>query len=103
MTPGPWAVSRLATPEHSPEFAIYSELESPGRDLARVVGNNAEANAHLIAAAPKVLKELRAGIEAAQAVIDCWSRGDLAGAVNCLDGWIDDARELAGKFSGVQS
>lgn len=57
-TPGPWSVSKLATPEHSPEFAVYAD-GSP-RDIARVIGGNSEADAALIAAAPKMLAALEA-------------------------------------------
>lgn len=52
-TPGPWAISRLATPDYAPEFGIYAEGSQ--RDLARVVGPNSEADAQLIKAAPKLL------------------------------------------------
>jgi hypothetical protein len=31
------------------------------------------------------------GIEAAQEVVGCWERGDLAGAVNSLEHWMLDA------------
>jgi hypothetical protein len=56
-TPGPWAISKHATPEHSPQFGVYPE---GGRDLAIVKGDNAKADAKLIAAAPDLLDALRA-------------------------------------------
>lgn len=36
------------------------------------------------------------GVEAAQAVVDNWESGDLAEAVNVLEGWINDAEEHIG-------
>lgn len=56
-TPGPWAISRLATPDYAPEFSIYAE--SSQRDLARVVGDNSLADATLMAAAPKLLHAIQ--------------------------------------------
>lgn len=52
-TPGPWSISRLATPEYRPEYSIHTE-DGHG-DLAHVVGVNTKANAALIAAAPELL------------------------------------------------
>ena len=51
----------------------------------------------LCVAAPWMRDELSAGIEAAQRVVDNWSKGDLAGAVNGLEGWIASARETLAK------
>jgi hypothetical protein len=51
-TPAEWAISKLATPDYAPEFAIYS-----GNDrVAIVVGDKAQTNARLIAAAPELLE-----------------------------------------------
>lgn len=55
----------------------------------------------LCVAAPWMRDELRDGIEAAQRVIDTWSQGDLAGAVNGLEAWIASARETLAK-AGLQ-
>lgn len=55
-TPGPWAISKLATPSYAPEFGIYAEGSE--RDLARIIGDNSTANATLIAAAPDLLDAL---------------------------------------------
>jgi len=55
-TPAPWTISRLATPDYAPEFGIFSE--GSARDLARVIGENSEADAQLIAAAPDLLAAL---------------------------------------------
>ena len=54
FTRGPWAISKHATPEHSPQYGIYAE-DASGWDIATVHGENAAANAVLIAAAPKLL------------------------------------------------
>lgn len=71
-TPGPFAISRHAT--HVAQFGIYSESVNSGRDLAIVcnTGNDDEtaANAALFAAAPDMLKALRA-------IADC-DESDLA-------------------------
>jgi len=55
-TPTPWTISRLATPDYAPEFGIFSE--GSARDLAHVIGENSEADARLIAAAPDLLAAL---------------------------------------------
>ena len=55
----------------------------------------------LCVAAPWMRDELKDGIEAAQRVIDNWSQGDLAGAVNGLEEWIASARKTLG-MAGVQ-
>ena len=43
-------------------------------------------------AAPEMLEALEAQTEAAQAVIDAWAEGDLAGAVRWLDATLAEAR-----------
>lgn len=60
-TPGPWDVSRHATPESHPQFGVYfsGRCASPrSHDLAIVRGDNAEADARLISAAPELLEAL---------------------------------------------
>jgi len=54
-TPGPWNISKLATPEYAPEFGIYTDGCT---DFVRVVGNNSKDDARLIAAAPDLLDAL---------------------------------------------
>lgn len=56
-TPGPLNISRHATPEHSPQFGIYSEA-NPHKDIAIITGENAEADAHLMKASPQMLDAL---------------------------------------------
>ena len=56
-TPGPWYH------EGTPQPVIASESDPKGRDIALVRlwdGDEAEANAHLIAAAPEMLEALEA-------------------------------------------
>ena len=65
FTPGPWAISRHATPEHSPQYGIYTE-DASGWDIATVHGENAAANAVLIAAAPKLLAVLEEMLQDAE-------------------------------------
>lgn len=69
-TPGPYAISRVAS--HAPQFTIYSETALNGGDLAIVTnsGDETAANAELFAAAPDMLKALRA-------IADC-KENDLA-------------------------
>jgi hypothetical protein len=55
-TPTPWTISRLATPDYAPEFGIFSG--DSAHSLARVIGENSEADARLIAAAPDLLAAL---------------------------------------------
>jgi hypothetical protein len=57
-SPGPWNISKHATPEHSPQFGVYAGDSL--NDLATVKGNDAAANARLIAAAPALLAALEA-------------------------------------------
>jgi hypothetical protein len=54
-------------------------------------------------AASALLEALEGQTEAAQAVIDSWERGDLAGAVSALSGWIDPARDAIAKARGSRS
>ena len=51
-TLGPWEISRHATPDWHPQYGVYAEGER--NDLAIVTGENAEADAKLIAAAPEL-------------------------------------------------
>ena len=53
-TPAPWEISKHATPDYAPQYGIYSG----NNDLATVRGDNAQADAHLIAAAPELLEAL---------------------------------------------
>ena len=46
-------------------------------------------------------EDLQAGIKAAQLVIDNWSQGDLAAAVNGLEEWLTGARVTLAK-AGAQ-
>lgn len=61
-TPGPWNVSRHATPDYAPQFGIYAGESA--RDLATVTGDNAAADAALIEAAPDLLA-------ACEALLNC--------------------------------
>lgn len=49
-------MERIASPDYAPELGICEE--NSNRMLARVVGENTEANAKLIAAAPDLLAAL---------------------------------------------
>lgn len=60
-TPGPWNVSRHATPDYAPQFGIYAGESA--RDLATVTGDNAAADAALIEAAPDLLAALEDALD----------------------------------------
>lgn len=55
-TAGPW--THKATASLGPQYAVYSESDQTGADIAIVYnnGSEAEANAQLIAAAPDLLE-----------------------------------------------
>jgi hypothetical protein len=57
-TPAEWHVTKLAAPEHTPQFGVYADSQRNGH-LAVVKGENADADAKLIAAAPELLAALR--------------------------------------------
>lgn len=83
-TPGPWAISRNATPDYAPQFAIYSESE--GGNIAPAV--NGEANANAIALLPELV----------DAIGDIISSSD-ANCGDSLANAISAARELIAKLS----
>lgn len=74
-------------------------LDSPDNlsedEKAQVIENGEQ----LIEAIEEAIRDREAiqviveGIEAATAVVNNWAQGDLAGAVNVLDGWVDKALE----------
>jgi hypothetical protein len=94
-TPGPWRVFDAFTDiEIVTDRPTARETES----LVQFKGQrNARANARVMAAGPELLEALEAQTEAAQAVIDSWAQGDLAGAVRMLDGFIPAARDAIAK------
>jgi hypothetical protein len=51
-------------------------------------------------AGPELLDILKEQTDAAQAVIDNWSSGDLAAAVNALEGLIEPARGIIARAEG---
>ncbi len=52
FTPGPWEISRLATPDYAPQYAIHNGGRN---DFCIVKDENSKANARLIVAAPDLL------------------------------------------------
>lgn len=57
-TAGPWTYKPTAS--LGPQYAVYSETDSRGQDVAIVYSaHNGEANARLIAAAPELLEGLK--------------------------------------------
>ena len=97
-TPGPWAISRHATPEYAPQCGVYSEADDAGRDLAIAKGSNAEANAALIAAAPELLEAANLLRQARDAMLD--ERLDDLRGILCGD-VCADILEIAAKARGV--
>jgi hypothetical protein len=51
-TPGPWKISRHATPDYAPQYGVYTENN---RHIATVRGEHAEEDARLVASAPELL------------------------------------------------
>jgi hypothetical protein len=84
-----------------PSFRIHDAEGNPvaETDSGKPKGQQ-EADALLMAAAPDMLDALEAQTEAAQAVIDAWSEGDLAGAVRMLDASLADAQAAIAKAKG---
>jgi hypothetical protein len=83
-----------------------------GRTVNEIVvhdrdGNEAAAWYHddlrLRLAASEILESLEGQTDAAQAVIDSWDKGDLAGAVGALAEWIVPGREAIAKATGNRS
>lgn len=89
-TPGPWAISRLATPDYAPEFGIYAEGSQ--RDLARVFGDNSAADAALIRAAPMLLAALQEFFPMVGADWNCQTEEGTA--------WAEKAREAIAEATG---
>jgi hypothetical protein len=73
-----------------------NEIEISGRD-GDELGVWYDDDLRLRLAAADLLDVLEAQTNAAQAVIDAWARGDLAGAVRTLDGSIPAARAAIAK------
>ena len=59
-----------------------------------------QANKQVILAAPDMLDELQAGTEAAQCVLNNWTQGNLAAAVNSLEEWMNGAKVAIAKATG---
>jgi hypothetical protein len=84
-----------------PSFRIHDAEGNPVAETdSGKPEDQQEADARLLATAPDMLDALEAQTEAAQAVIDAWSEGDLAGAVRMLDASLADARAAIAKARG---
>ncbi len=92
-TPGPWAISKHATPEHSPQFGIYSD--EAANDHCIVKEANAEADARLIAAAPDLLAALK---DTLSLVVGQFHDGT---NTTCVQRTIDSARTAIAKAGGA--
>ena len=74
-------------------------LETPGDLSEEEKAHVIEDGGELIGAIEDAIRDREAvqvivnGIDAATAVVNNWEEGDLAGAVNVLDGWIEEAQE----------
>ena len=88
-TPGPWSVSKLATPDYAPEFAIHAGDD----DLARTMNGDSEANARLIAAAPELLELVRSAF-------DRFTDNDMQPPNNALRVWLNEARAAIAEAGG---
>jgi hypothetical protein len=59
------------------------------RTVALMIQNARDARTTIDA----LTDDLAEGVSAARAVVESWEKGDLAGAVNMLDGWVDEMVE----------
>ena len=86
------------------DIPCFEIVDSAGRRVATTDEDTTaelqQADACLMAAAPELLDALEAHTEAAQAVIDAWAEGDLAGAVRWLDATLAEARAAITKAKG---
>lgn len=91
LPPRPWTVLQHNA-DRDVKYKPVDLLDADGACFLRVGDNKrALALANGIVAAFELVDS---GIEAADEVVKNWSRGDLAGAVNNLEGWADEAREI---------
>jgi hypothetical protein len=88
-------INALDWSTYDPASVPLDEIEIDGPDEAGAVWQSEDLALRL--AAPDVLDALEAQTDAAQAVIDAWAKGDLAGAVRMLDGSIPAARGAIAK------
>lgn len=90
--------------QHGNEIPSYRIFDAEGDVVAETDSgkpdSRQEADAMLIAAAPDLLEALEAQTEAARAVMNAWSEGDLAGAVRMLDASQGDARDAIANAKG---
>jgi len=86
---------------YDPSSVPLEEIEISGPHADGPVWQSAELALRL--AAPELLETLDGMADAAQAVLDCWERGNLAGAVCGLDGMVSAARVAIAKAKGGAS
>ena len=94
------AVLGIMSPEEAANAALIVRAVNSYEQLVRYCAFREGDNAGLLQAAGDLLDALEAQTEAAQAVIDNWSEGDLAAAVRTLDGSIEGARAAIAKAKG---
>ncbi len=91
------------------DFQRYDPLPAPASNISKSsalpdgqpVAQWKSEDLILRLAASDVLDALEVQTGAAQAVIDAWAKGDLAGAVRTLDGSMSAARAAIGKAKGA--
>ena len=93
-TPGDWCVSKHGTPESHPQFGVY--VEGAATDHVIVKGANAEADAHLISAAP-------AAVDLLERIYNCHRTGNngaYMGEATLCPMFADMARSILAKSKG---
>lgn len=80
--PDPSGLMTFVTWDHFPPEGVYTTQLHKIDALPKKTGE------------AKLAETLAEGIHAARAVVTNWERGDLAGAVNTLEGWADAAQKL---------
>lgn len=90
----------IISPEEAANAALIVRAVNSYEQLVRYCAFQEGDNTGLLQAAGDLLDALEAQTEAAQAVIDNWSEGDLAAAVCTLDASIEGARAAIAKAKG---
>jgi hypothetical protein len=96
-TPGPWTLSKDANFIIG-DIVICENIAPTAPKTGKPEWTPIhEANARLIAQAPDMARSLTAMCDAIQEILDRWSSGDLAGAVNYAESAMHEAQEVLAK------
>lgn len=100
-TPGPWSIE-WNHQSNTPEF-IRAFVDGEMQDIVEMSGEGKDsetlANAHLIAAAPKLLQVLK---DLLPEFVDLYERFDPTGEIAVWDQWTQEALEVIAEAEGVK-